>query len=321
MEGIHKLVIPTPFAIGPVNVYLLTGKPLTVVDTGPNTEESYQAIVKELAKRGYCSSDLEQIIITHSHHDHFGLVGKLVKESGARTVLHPKAAPWIKDHEQACYNTLDYFSKLYCLAGLPDELIVKLARTGENVLAMAESAPIGKIVTDGELLRAGGEDWQVIFNPGHSDTCISLYHPVEKIYISGDHLLPTISSNPLLEPPDTPGIKRIPSLPGYLESLKMTAKLEILEVLPGHGDNFIDYRQVIAKRFEEHGNRLKTVYNLLTQTPKNAYQICQELFPQINPGELFLGLSETLNYLDILIEQGIVKNVEESDGVEYFFRR
>ncbi|MBS4026278.1 MAG: MBL fold metallo-hydrolase [Clostridia bacterium] len=321
MGNIHKIVIPTPFAIGPVNVYLLTGKPLTIVDTGPNTEEAYQAIVKGLAKLGYCISDLEQIIITHIHHDHFGLVGKLVKESGARTVLHPKAAPWIENHEKAWYNTLEYFSNLYRLAGLPDELIVKLTRTGEKILSMAESAPVDKLVTDGELLRAGGEDWQVVFNPGHSDSCISLYHPVKKLFISGDHLLPRISSNPLLEPPDTPGIKRIPSLPGYIESLKMTAKMEILEVLPGHGDKFIDYRRVIAQRFEEHENRLKTVYNLLTQTPTNAYQICRELFPQIQPDELFLGLSEVLNYLDILIEQGIAKNNEESDGVEYFFRR
>lgn len=80
---IHLLSIPTPFPVGPVNVYLLEGEPLTLIDAGPLTDDAFEALKAGLKELGYSLKDIEQLIITHAHHDHFGQAGRIVEESGA----------------------------------------------------------------------------------------------------------------------------------------------------------------------------------------------------------------------------------------------
>ncbi|HEY8778263.1 MAG TPA: MBL fold metallo-hydrolase, partial [Solirubrobacterales bacterium] len=73
-EGIHQLRIPTPFAVGRVNCYLIEDKPLTLVDTGPNSGKALDELQRQLADHGHSIADLELVILTHQHIDHLGLV-------------------------------------------------------------------------------------------------------------------------------------------------------------------------------------------------------------------------------------------------------
>jgi glyoxylase-like metal-dependent hydrolase (beta-lactamase superfamily II) len=81
--GIHRLRIPTPFAVGRVNCYLIEDRPLTLVDTGPNSGKALDELQRQLAERGHAIEELEWVILTHQHIDHLGLVEIIVQHSGA----------------------------------------------------------------------------------------------------------------------------------------------------------------------------------------------------------------------------------------------
>ena len=85
---IEKLVVPTPFPVGPINLYLIVDDPVTLVDTGPKTDESRDALEAELARLGFKLADIERVILTHTHEDHCGQAAMIQRASGARVFVH-----------------------------------------------------------------------------------------------------------------------------------------------------------------------------------------------------------------------------------------
>ena len=81
--GIHRLAIPTPFQVGRVNAYLIEDDPLTLIDSGPNSGKALDELEQALAARGHSIEDIELLVITHQHIDHFGLASILARRSGA----------------------------------------------------------------------------------------------------------------------------------------------------------------------------------------------------------------------------------------------
>ena len=82
--GIHRIAIPTPFAVGRVNVYLIEDEPLTLVDAGPNSGTSFDELQRGIAALGHSLEDIELVILTHQHIDHLGLVSLVARALGCR---------------------------------------------------------------------------------------------------------------------------------------------------------------------------------------------------------------------------------------------
>jgi len=93
--GIHRLAIPTPFQVGRVNAYLIEDSPLTLVDSGPNSAKALDELEQALAARGHAVEDLELLVITHQHMDHFGLASILARRSGAEVAALDRLAPFL----------------------------------------------------------------------------------------------------------------------------------------------------------------------------------------------------------------------------------
>src|SRR3954468_13953489 len=96
--GIHRLAIPTPFAVGRVNVYLIDDEPLTLVDSGPNSGSSLTELERQLAALGRRIEDLELILITHQHIDHIGLAEILRQRSGAEVAALDRLVPFVESY-------------------------------------------------------------------------------------------------------------------------------------------------------------------------------------------------------------------------------
>ena len=100
LAGIHRLAIPTPFAVGRVNCYLIEDEPLTLVDTGPNSGKALDELTAQLGERGHSIDDLELIVVTHQHIDHLGLVEIVVEHSGAEVAALGAAAERLADFDE-----------------------------------------------------------------------------------------------------------------------------------------------------------------------------------------------------------------------------
>jgi len=324
--GVHRLPLPTPFPVGPVNAYLLEGSPLTLVDPGPLYEPAREALLEGLARLGCAVADLGQIVITHPHLDHYGLAAELAEVSGAVVVAHSDARRRL---EGSLYRGEDgergALEEVLRRAGAPAEFGPALYESWRLAGALARPVSPGRLVEEGDTVKGGGAAWRVLCTPGHSPASICLHDEVGGRLISGDTLLERVSSNAIVEfrteegPPA--GFVREKSLEVYIASLRRLAGLRVEVVLPGHGEPFTGHREIITARMAHYAARKEAILDILRRTgPATAYQVSRELFPgQTGVMGRFLALSEVLGHLDLLEADGRVER--HLNGTVDFYRR
>ena len=302
----QRLIIPTPFPVGPVNVYLLDGPEPTLVDAGPDTEAAWTALRAGLAARGYALSAVRRLVLTHAHSDHCGLAARVVAASGARVYAHRNDVALLANEPAEITRRRDFYAQMLQKAGIPTSLVEEIQHVFASVNRHSPAIAVDVPLVDGDVLPIGEHAWEVLYTPGHAAGEICLYLRQAGYLLSGDHLLRDISSNPVLEPP-WPGEQERPhSLVLYLHALERVAALEISQVFPGHGELFTNPRAVIAQRLHFHRQRATQLADALGAGPQTAYQLAQTLFPQVRGFNVFLAVSEIIGHLDILMEEGRV---------------
>lgn len=313
MNDLRLISIPTPFPVGPVNVYLLDGPAPALVDAGPNTDEAMIALRRGLAACGHALADVCHLVITHAHPDHFGLAARIVEESGAQVHSHRYNLQLLSSDKAEIENWGSYYTQVLRQAGVPQAI---LKTTGRDLATAAYIQPVGVDVAldDGDVLTLDRDSWEVIHTPGHARGHVCLYCRESGDLLSGDHLLRDISSNPILEPPLPGEVQRPRSLVQYLRSLEQVAALEVAAAWPGHGAIITNHRELIARRVRLHRRRAEQIAALLAGRSQTPYEIATVLFSALLGMQAFLAVSEVIGHLDILEEEGRV-NVELADGV------
>jgi len=301
---LHRITVPTPFPVGPVNLYLIEGEPLTLIDTGPRFDPAREALRKGLASLGYRPSDLGRIILTHVHSDHCGLAAELVAASGAEVLTHPANFAQLADYAEERARRLAFYAALMVEAGVPPKVILQInqARRGYGRFAQAVH-PDGPL-EEGATVRLGEEDWQVLHTPGHTGGLICLYQPRRRLLLSSDHLLRDVSSNPVVEPPQEGETGRPRRLLDYLAQLRRVAQLPVDLALPGHGSPITDVKGLVARRLAFHEERAGRILDVLGEGERTVYEVTVALFPRLDPVNRFLAVSEVIGHLDWLEEQG-----------------
>jgi len=309
-RGVHKIAVPTPFQVGDVNVYLLKGDVLTLVDCGPLTAEAEAALIRGLAAHGVQLADVEQVVLTHWHCDHVGLAERVVQASGATVYAHPRTQQLLSDDLAFKQHREAFFRELYARMGC----------TGEQAEAavaelFAYSAFIGQTTVDvtlaeGETLP-GQAGWQVVYTPGHAPDHLSLYRQADGVMVLGDHLIRHISSNAFIEPPEQAGESRPLTLMQYREALQKVAELEWSIGYAGHGVEIVDPRPLIERRLRGGEKRYETILSHVRAGRTTCRSIAEALFPHVSD-QLPLILSETLGHLDWAVANGDLAVAEEA---------
>jgi glyoxylase-like metal-dependent hydrolase (beta-lactamase superfamily II) len=316
-DGIHCIPIPTPFAVGRVNVYLIEDEPLTLVDAGPNSGTSFDELTRGVAALGHSLEDIELVILTHQHIDHLGLVGLVASHSGADVAAIDAAVPFVENYSLEASADDEFARDLMLRHGIPEDVAAALQSVSSAFRAWGAKAHITRVLHDGDQIGFRDRTLEVHFRPGHSPTDTVFYDPARKTLLSADHLLKHISSNPLITRPRDSSVGRPQVLATYLESLRKTREMDVDLVLPGHGEAFGDHRDLIDQRFALHRRRAEKLYGLVGERPRSAYELAQAMWGNVAVTQAYLTLSEVLGHMDILLNEGRVRELED-DGVVHF---
>jgi glyoxylase-like metal-dependent hydrolase (beta-lactamase superfamily II) len=318
--GIQRIAVPTPFAVGRVNVFLIEDDPLTLVDAGPNSGSSLDALERGLADHGHSIADLERIVVTHQHIDHIGLVQILANRSGAEVVALDRLVPFLEHYRDEAAAEDDFATATMLRHGMSEDISRALQSVSLAFRAWGAGAHVDRALADGERLEFAGRSLEVLFRPGHSPTDTVFHDRERRLLIGGDHLLATISSNPLISRPiGADHGERRRALIEYIESLRATREMDLGLVLPGHGDPIDDHRDLIDRRLTLHARRADKIHGLIADRPRSAHDVAQALWGNIAVTQAFLTLSEVLGHTDILLAEGRV--VEEDDGAGHVIFR
>jgi glyoxylase-like metal-dependent hydrolase (beta-lactamase superfamily II) len=317
--GVHRIAVPTPFAVGRINCYLLTGEPLTLVDTGPNSGTSLDYLERGLAELAVRIEDLDLIVLTHQHMDHEGLLEILERRSGAQVAAFAPLVPWIADYRANTKGDDDYAKQMMRRHGLPDDIGLVLGILTAGMHSFGSKGTVTIPLLEGEMIRMGGRDYSVHHRPGHSPSDLVFFNAESGLLVGGDHLLAHISSNALLTRPldgDTDGPRPRPLI-DYSRSLRATGEMAVSTVLTGHGEEITDHRTLIETRLNDQDRRARKILKLISETPLTAHQIAQRMWGEIAITQAYLTLSEVLGHLDLLLEAGSAQELDDA-GVSRF---
>lgn len=315
IEQVVTISIPTPLPVGPVNAYLIKSEPVTLIDAGVNTDEAFAVLKNAFESEGLAPGDLERVLLTHTHIDHVGLLGKLRDHADFTIYAHSNAAHHrlnsVEREEEAQRFALEIMREF----GTPEEIVREAAREQHTYREYATDAIVDEGLEDGETIGRH----TAYHVPGHSAMDVLLADHEARIAFTGDHLLPRITPNPLLRRPK-PGQPRTKSLVEYRESLRKTHALDLDVCFPGHGETIRNPRESIENLLERQNKRNGRIVEILGSQNLSVYQVACALFPRMNPKFTFLGLSSAAGHLEVLEEEGRVVS-EYEDGILYFRAR
>jgi glyoxylase-like metal-dependent hydrolase (beta-lactamase superfamily II) len=324
-RGVHCLPVPTPFAIGRVNCYLIEDDPLTLLDAGPNSATSLTALEAALASHGCRIEDLRRIVVTHQHIDHIGLVEIIAKRSGAEVCALDRLAPWLSHYRREMESGDSFSAAIMLRNGIPEDVVYALRAVSASFRGWGAGAHVTRPLAEGELLEFASRNWRVLHRPGHSPSDTVFWDEASEELFGGDHLIKRVSSNPLITMPlPPPGgreenrpVERPRALMAYLDSLRLTREMKLEVVFAGHGEPVEDHRALIDQRFRMHERRADKLHGLIAERPRNAYELAQEMWGNVAVTQAFLTLSEVLGHVDLLIDDGRVVE-QEHEGVVRF---
>jgi glyoxylase-like metal-dependent hydrolase (beta-lactamase superfamily II) len=311
VAGFHRISLPLERNAA-VNVWLLVGDPLTLIDTGPRSAAALGALEDGLARVGVAVEDLELVLATHQHADHVGLAETIQRRANAEiAVLEPLAA-YLERFGERVADEKAFFRGFLATHGVPAALIGDDTGYWNWLDASFEDCVADRRLADGEIVRAGGRDLRVVHRPGHSELDTLFVDDANGTAFVGDHLLVDPAYAEIGPGPD--GVRTRP-LPRYLENLRRLAGEELATLLPGHGPDVLDHRHAVAERLAAAAARCDRIRDVLGRAARSAFEVAERLWsPQRVAWDPMLAVSEVVGHLDLLVDEGTLVEALGADG-------
>lgn len=316
-EGLFWTRMPLPSSLNHINLYLLKEDGgYAIVDTGMDTSlvrETWDSLFDDMGH-----PTITRIIVTHYHPDHLGQAGWLVRKTGAPLYMsHGEyqfaRALYYDARDEVPEEVLEFYHR----AGYSDEALEMMKERGYgNFRSIISEPPMGySRLREGLELEVGGRDWRMVTGRGHSPEHICLYNEEAPLLISGDQVLPRITSNISVYPNEPLG----DPLADWLQSLrKLSAISDKALVLPAHNEPFFGLHHRLETIAHNHERRLELILGEL-ETPKTVMETLPALFKRRLTGfDFILATGEAIAHVHFLERRGFVSR--ELKSGRYLFR-
>lgn len=309
-DDVLEVRLPLPFALKAIHAYLIRGsRGWTVVDAGLHYQPDIEVWEEVRRQEGFAWGDVEQIVLTHYHPDHYGLSGWLQQQTGAPVRISAT------DFEQASLfwddasDQPETMATFYREHGLATEWANRIPGHLREFKKWVEPHPEPTWLEAGGTIRLGDRVYQVLHTPGHADGHLSFFDSERGWLIGGDFLLPKITPNISLWPGCDPNPLRT-----YLTTLEQMKSLPVTRVFPSHGGVFEHYRERIEELEQHHQSRLEAMEQWVKKERLTATQVCFRVFGEdLSIHNLRFALSETLAHLEYMRLDGRIDR-EKKDG-------
>ena len=286
------------------------GDDTMLLDCGWNTDSAYAALEEGMKEHGSHPNDIDKLVITHVHPDHYGMAGRLKQQSSCELVLHEKDAEVINTRYFAPKGLMDNMAAFMESNGVPPMDSPNMSRGSMGMIGMVAAVPPDTEVKGGETFKVGDFDFEIIWTPGHSPGHICLYEPNRKVLLTGDHILPTITPNVSIHA-QTYGSP----LGDYMRSLHLLVDLDVDIVLPAHEFEITDLRKRVHEIEGHHEERLDEMVNCVDGGGSTAWEVAGRVkwatgsLKDFEPHTQRSAVGETLAHLEFLFEQGRLAKV------------
>lgn len=301
---LYALQVPIPYPMKTVTVLLDVSEsgPVSLIDCAIDTPEARQTLATALAEFGLSFGDVERLIITHYHPDHYGLAGFFEEQGAAVCMLEygrqgqhywQHRQEWRPKHVEHLRNN-----------DMPDENLQNLLvpRSSAEMNARSRVIPANDVqyLREGQELELAGRSWQVLWLAGHADGHLGLWCPEESLLIAGDSILPRISPHIGVH-----ALFRPDPLGDYFQTLAKIKYLDPQKCVVGHFGPVMTNAQARADELREHHfERLDLLLDKIQQ-PMTAWQSVELLFKsKLNEAARHFALTESLAHLEHLRHQG-----------------
>lgn len=328
LPDIFQIKVPLPYnPLGHLNSYLIRSEQKNVlIDTGLNFPQAFQSLRIGLSEAGTNPEELTDILLTHFHVDHVGLVHRFKETSkNIELSIHHVEAELSKLMSKEFENYKESMQKFFEINGAPTSIAVNLERFHPAFFtpqAYQELAVSALPIEDGEEIAVGAYNFQVLWTPGHSPGHVCLYEPSLRVLFSGDHLLPTIT------PHVAQFMENMDPLTDYLRSLEKMEKLDVDVVLPAHEETFADHRERIRQLQNHHEQRLMQILDGLRAKGSTAYTLASTVhwnvkyktWDEFPTFQKYLAVGETVAHLNLLEQKGLVERTKDSKDLLYLYQ-
>jgi glyoxylase-like metal-dependent hydrolase (beta-lactamase superfamily II) len=317
--GIFWLRLPLPFQLDHINLWLLRdGEGWTIIDTG-FPDDAVRAIWSEILEG--LDGPVKRLIVTHFHPDHLGLATWLMEKTGAPLAM--TSGEFLTAHvvwNEVGGHGARFMVEQFRQHGLDTTRLAKFEQRGSGYRKAVPALPeYYQRLKAGDVTAINGQSWQIIIGHGHAPEHMSLYCAELGVLISGDMLLPRISTNVSVfaATPDAD------ALGWYLESLDELAGNipENTLVLPSHGLPFYGVQVRVKALHAHHEERLRALENSCEQAPQSAADLLETLFQRaLDTHQTMFAMGEAIAHLNYLEQAGRLSRMTDVDGVIHYTR-
>lgn len=318
LPGIWRIRLPLPWPGVPhVNAWAIESRSsngIVLVDTGINEEGALEELERTLHLTGHGIEDVELLVCTHAHSDHYGLAAPIVEAAGCELWMHPRHAHMTRaagDPERALERRIEVAAQ----SGVPLEPLRRWAeeRRDQRPGIAGVVEPARELVTGVEV-ETGAGTWTAYETPGHAPSHVSLFQPDQRVLISGDHLLGRVSlyfdygwtPDPVAE---------------FLTGLDTVERLDARLCLSGHGRPFGDVGAHVDANRREISDRVERTLDALGGGEATAYELVPRVFGEgLDRMMMSWALTIMLCFLTHLERLGRVERVTQSDGQPELWR-